>query len=76
MDYKVPTNVFAVNQDRMQPNYFYTDLTAKAQIKSVTIYAMLTHLNAGFLGYNYFAALHYPSIDRYFKFGLKWLFLN
>ena len=76
MEYSPQTNQFLVSNERQQNSYGIIDVLAKAEIKSVTIYAMLSHVNAGLLGYEYFTNLHYPQPDRYFKFGLKWLFLN
>ena len=76
MDYSPQTNQFLVSNERLQNPYGIIDVLAKAEIKNVTIYAMLSHVNAGLLGYEYFTNLHYPQPDRYFKFGLKWLFLN
>ena len=76
MDYSPSTNQFSLSNNANQPQYFILDFSAKSQIKNVTVYAMYTHLNAGLLGYNYFAASHYPIPERYLKFGLKWLFLN
>ena len=76
MEYSPQINQFLVSNERAQESYFIADLTAKAEIKSVTIFAMVSHLNAGVFGYRYFTSLHYPQPDRYFKFGLKWLFLD
>ena len=76
MEYSPQTNQFLVSNERLQNPYGIIDVLAKAEIKNVTIYAMLSHVNAGLLGYEYFTNLHYPQPDRYFKFGLKWLFLN
>ena len=76
MNYSPSINQFSLSQEKLQSEYFIADFIAKTQIKNVTVYAMIAHLNSGFFGYNYFTALHYPSPDRYIKFGLKWLFLN
>ena len=76
MDYSPQINQFLVSNERKQESYFIADLTAKAEIKNVTIFAMVAHINSGLLGYRYFTLLHYPQPDRYFKFGLKWLFLD
>ena len=76
MEYSPQINQFLVSNERLQNPYGIIDVLAKAEIKNVTIYAMLSHVNAGLLGYEYFTNLHYPQPDRYFKFGLKWLFLN
>ena len=76
MSYSPTINQFSVSRERKQDQYFIADFITKTQIKNVTIFAMISHLNSGVMGYNYFTALNYPSPDRYLKFGLKWLFLN
>lgn len=76
MNYSPTINQFSVSKERKQDQYLTIDFIAKTQIKNVTIFAMISHLNSGLTGYNYFTALNYPSPDRYLKFGLKWLFLN
>ncbi len=76
MNYLPSINQFSISNERLQSQYFTIDFIAKANIKQVSFYFMISHLNAGLLGYDYFTALHYPSPDRYMKFGLKWLFLN
>ena len=53
-----------------------SDFYLNARIKTVNFFFMISHVNAGLSGYNYFTALHYPSPDRYFKLGLRWMFLN
>ena len=69
-DYKYERRLFLQNE------YFIVDFLMKSTIKEVVVFAMLTHLNAGLMGNIYFSSYHYPSPDRCFKFGLKWLFLN
>jgi hypothetical protein len=69
-------NQFAISNDFFQQNYGTLDILLKTTIKDVTVFGMVTHLNGGLMGYNYFSSLHYPSPDRYIKFGLKWSFLN
>ena len=76
MEFSPQINQFLVSNERKQESYLIADLTAKAEIKNVTIFAMVAHINSGLLGYRYFTLLHYPQPDRYFKFGLKWLFLD
>ncbi len=76
MIYDPVINSFLVSNSLLQKNYFITDFEFKFMLKNVTFYTLLTHLNAGLLGTNYFTAIHYPYPDRYLKFGLKWLFLN
>ncbi|MDG1797223.1 MAG: hypothetical protein P8H35_01510 [Flavobacteriales bacterium] len=69
-------NQFGIQNSFLQNEYFIVDFLMKSTIKEVVVFAMLTHLNAGLMGNNYFSSYHYPSPDRCFKFGLKWLFLN
>ena len=76
MDYDPVINSFLLSTSTTQRSYFISDFEFKFMLKNVTFYTLLTHLNAGLLGNNYFTALHYPYPDRYLKFGLKWLFLN
>ena len=76
MNYDPVVNSFLLNTSTIQRSYFISDFEFKFMLKNVTFYTLLTHLNAGLLGGDYFTALHYPYPDRYLKFGLKWLFLN
>lgn len=76
MNYDPVVNSFLLNTSTVQRSYFISDFEFKFMLKNVTFYTLLTHLNAGLLGGDYFTALHYPYPDRYLKFGLKWLFLN
>ena len=75
-NYLPEINQFSVSNNFLQNEYLIFDLLLKGTIQDVQVFAMLTHLNSGLLGNNYFSALHYPFPDRYLKFGLKWLFLN
>ena len=75
-NYLPEINQFSVSNNFLQNEYLIIDLLLKGTIQDVQVFAMLTHLNSGLLGNNYFSALHYPFPDRYLKFGLKWLFLN
>lgn len=74
--YSSELNQFTISNQKSQPGYCMVDFIAKTSIKTVTIFFMLSHLNSGLMGYNYFSALHFPSPDRLFKFGLRWTFLN
>ena len=76
MNYSPTINQFSISNEKLQNQYFIADFVAKTTIKRVTLYLMISHLNSGLMGYNYFTALNYPSPDRYVKFGINWLFLN
>ena len=69
-------NQFSISNEILHKNYGTVDFLIKTTIKDVTVFGMVTHLNSGLMGYNYFSSLHYPSPDRYIKFGLKWSFLD
>lgn len=75
-NYLPELNQFSISNEFLQQNYAMVDLIIKTTIKDVTVFGMVTHLNSGLMGYNYFSSLHYPSPDRYIKFGLKWSFLD
>jgi hypothetical protein len=74
--YSSELNQFTISNDRIQPSYFMVDFLAKSQIKSVTVFLMVTHLNSGLTGFDYFSAFHFPIADRCLKFGLRWVFLD
>ena len=76
MNYRPDIGVFYVSNEKKQNNYLYSDFYLNAKIKTVDFFFIVSHLNSGLMGYNYFSALHYPSADRYFKLGLRWMFLN
>ena len=76
MDYRPDLSSFYVSNQSAQQQYINTDFYLNARIKTVNFFFLISHLNAGLTGYNYFTALHYPSPDRYFKLGLRWMFLN
>jgi hypothetical protein len=76
MDYRPDLDVFFVSNQKLQNSNVMSDFYLNAKIKTVNFFFTVSHFNAGFSGYNYFTALHYPSPDRYFKLGLRWMFLN
>ena len=76
MDYRPDLDVFFVSNQKQQNSNVMADFYLNAKIKTVNFFFTVSHFNAGVSGYNYFTALHYPSPDRYFKLGLRWMFLN
>ena len=74
--YSSELNQFTISNERTQSSYFMVDFLAKTQIKSVTVFLMITHLNSGLTGFAYFSAFHFPIADRCLKFGLRWIFLD
>jgi hypothetical protein len=76
MNYRPDLDVFFVSNQMQQQSNVIADFYLNAKIKTVNFFFLISHVNAGLSGYNYFTALHYPSPDRYFKMGLRWMFLN
>ena len=76
MDYRPDLDVYFVSNQMQQQSNVIADFYLNAKIKTVNFFFLISHVNAGVSGYNYFTALHYPSPDRYFKMGLRWMFLN
>lgn len=74
--YSSELNQFTISNERIQQSYFMFDFLAKTQIKTVTVFFMVTHLNSGLTGFDYFSAFHFPIADRCLKFGLRWIFLD
>lgn len=74
--YSSELNQFTISNERIQPSCFMIDFLAKTQIKSVTVFLMVSHLNSGLTGFDYFSAFHFPIADRCLKFGLRWFFLD
>jgi len=57
-------------------NFFIADAYINVKIKRVRIFLKYAHGNAGFTGYNYFGAPHYPLKDARIYFGLSWIFYD
>lgn len=65
---------FHLQDEKRTGNYPYVDAYIKLQVKRARIFLMLTHVNSGLMGYNYYMTPHYPMKDRYFKYGVSWFF--
>ncbi len=76
MDYAPDIGEFYLSDEKIQNQYAVADIYLNVKIQKVKFFFIVSHVNAGMLGYDYFSALHYPSPDRYFKMGLNWMFLN
>jgi hypothetical protein len=74
--YMPATGSFYQQNYQMTGNYPFADFFFNARIDKVRFFAKLTHLNAGFFGYAFYAAPNYPFPPRALKFGLEWKFLN
>ncbi|MFW5804467.1 MAG: putative porin [bacterium] len=74
--YMPVTNSFYLQKEKEIGNYPFVDAFANVAIKRFRIFAKFAHANAGFTGYDYFTALHYPAGWRMFKLGLSWRFYD
>ncbi len=57
-------------------NFFIADVYLNVKIKRTRFFLKYAHINAGWMGYEYFGAPHYPMRDAAFKFGLSWMFYD
>jgi hypothetical protein len=82
--YEAPAYMPATQQFYLQPEegrvqiggYPIVNAYANLHLKRTRIYVMMTHINQGMGGRNYFMAPHYPINPRQFKIGLSWNFYD
>lgn len=68
------TQQFYQQRERRIGNYPYIDAFINFKVKRAYIFVMFSHVNSGFMGYNYYLVPHYPFADRSFRFGVNWKF--
>lgn len=57
-------------------NYPFIDVFLNFKLKRTRVFIMLDHVNAGFMGYDYFMTPDYPMNSRMFRYGLSWTFYD
>lgn len=57
-------------------DYPFINVFLNLKLKRTRIFLMLDHLNAGYMGYDYFMVPDYPMNVRMFRYGLAWTFYN
>lgn len=57
-------------------NYPFMNLYANMKLSRTRFYVMMSHINQGLTGKNYFAMPHYPMNPRRFQLGLSVDFAN
>lgn len=57
-------------------DYPYLDLFAQFKVMEAHVYIRYQHVNEGLSGYQYYAAPHYPMIDRSLRIGIRWRFFR
>jgi hypothetical protein len=64
-------------QDQVQTgNYPFINVFLNIKLKRTRIFVMFDHVNAGFMGYDYYMVPKYPMNTRMFRYGLAWTFYN
>ena len=72
-----PATMSFCNQQQIQVgNYPFMNLYANMKLKRARFYIMMSHINQGLTGKNYFAMPHYPMNPRRFQMGVSVDFCN
>lgn len=74
--YNPALSEFHIQNDRQVGNYPYLDVFLNLRVKKLRAFVKFTHINAGWLGYNYYMVPNYPANDFAWKFGVNWAFLD
>ena len=74
--YRPSTGLFYRQDETAIGNYPYIDFFLNAQVRELSAFLTLEHVNAGWFDYRYFTAPHYPTTDLVIRFGLSWSFYN
>lgn len=70
------TMAFTNQQEIKIGNYPFMNLYANFKLKRARFYVMMSHINQGMTGKNYFAMPHYPMNPRRFQMGVSVDFAN
>ncbi len=57
-------------------NYPFIDVFLNIRVKKLRAFVQFTHINSGWLGYDYYHVRHYPVNDFAWHFGINWAFLD
>ncbi len=68
--YNPALSEFHIQNDRQVGNYPYLDVFLNLRVKKLRAFVKFTHINAGWLGYNYYMVPNYPANDFAWKFGV------
>lgn len=75
-NYQPATMEFYNQRETKVGNYPFMNLYANMKLKKARFYVMMTHINQGLMGKNYFAMPHYPMNPRRFLLGVSVDFAN
>lgn len=74
--YQPATMTFYNQREVKIGNYPFMNLYANMKLKRARFYVMMSHINQGMTGKNYFAMPHYPMNPRRFQMGVSVDFAN
>ena len=74
--YNPALSEFHIQNEKQIGNYPFVDVFLNIRVKKLRAFFKVEHLNAGWLGYTYYQAPHYPANDLAWKFGVNWAFLD
>ncbi len=75
--YQSLTGQFYLQEELQQKFYPVIDVFISSQVKTVTFYLKMDHVNQGMFSENgYYNQYRFPGLERSFKFGLNWKFFN
>ena len=69
--YQPATMAFCNQRDIKVGNYPFMNLYANMKLRKARFYIMMSHINQGMTGKNYFALPHYPMNPRRFQMGVS-----
>lgn len=67
---------FHLQNDKQVGNYPFIDVFLNLRVKKLRAFVKFTHINAGWLGYNYYHVPNHPANDFAWHFGINWAFLD
>ena len=74
--YNPALQVFFMQRNIKTGGFVYPTAFVRAQIKRAIVFAELMNFTAGLTKVNYWQIPGYPLLDRSFRFGVTWTFLN
>ena len=75
-NYQPATSAFYTQDQVKVGNYPFMNLYANMKLKRARFYIMMSHINQGLTGKNYFSLPHYPMNPRRFQMGVSVDFAN
>ncbi len=73
-NYNPAIRSFYLQDQKEIGNYLYMDVFINLKIQRARFFFAYTHLNASFMGRDYYTTPNYPMQDGAFKFGVAWRF--